>query len=262
MEYEAQIEVGSLGILSQEGVLAQYGITATRIPGEHKGVSFKGSYDALMKFLTEHYAMSSSEADTFISSTDEDEDEAGDCPKCGGKYEQGFYGDRCQDCGYEEGAPSDNFSNGPVSIPKTHEGKNMNEVNDDLGNCERCGGTGGLRNGNVCPACDGTGDKLESIEDQLKRQGLRLANNGEAGWYVMVTDRDADGTYGTKVWATDLPETQAEGKMNDFDKFMDVTLISEARTHGTTDNAASPQRRLARSYQENPLGRIKFGGKR
>lgn len=33
------------------------------------------------------------------------DDLPGDCPECGGGFEQGMYGDRCKLCGYETGVP-------------------------------------------------------------------------------------------------------------------------------------------------------------
>ena len=47
-----------------------------------------------------------------------------------------------------------------------------------------------------------------------------------------------------------------------FDRFMDVALVKEARSRGVDAEAPSPQRRLARSYQEHPLGRVRVGARR
>jgi len=45
-----------------------------------------------------------------------------------------------------------------------------------------------------------------------------------------------------------------------FDKFMDRTLLSESKRK-TVDEKLSPQRQLARNYQENPLGKTRIGVK-
>lgn len=41
----------------------------------------------------------------------------------------------------------------------------------------------------------------KSIAEQLKDEGLRLAGNTEAGWFVLVTD---ERNQPKKVWATDI----------------------------------------------------------
>ena len=46
-----------------------------------------------------------------------------------------------------------------------------------------------------------------------------------------------------------------------FDKFMDRTLIAESKRK-TLDEKVSPQRQLARNYQEHPLGKVRMGGRR
>jgi hypothetical protein len=137
--------------------------------------------------------------------------------------------------------------------------------------CTVCHGTG-EELGSRCTWCGGegieppedAGEEHETIEAQLAKQGLRLAKDGEAGWYVMVTDHDEDGSYGTKVWATDLPPSHgAQNEGTEFDKFMDRIVITERRTKKVDVlEENNPQRQRAMKYQDRPLNKTRFGGKR
>jgi hypothetical protein len=46
-----------------------------------------------------------------------------------------------------------------------------------------------------------------TIDEQLSKQGLRLAGHNESGWYVLTTDEDG---VVVKVWATDIDNTSKE----------------------------------------------------
>jgi len=57
------------------------------------------------------------------------------------------------------------------------------------------------------------------------------------------------------------PDPDRYREATDFDRFMDVTLFKESKSHGVDAKKPSPQRLIARKYQEHPLGKIRIGGK-
>jgi len=57
------------------------------------------------------------------------------------------------------------------------------------------------------------------------------------------------------------PDRYRESVSHDFDKFMDTTLLKEERARTVDAKLLTPQRTLARRRQENPLGKIKVGGR-
>jgi len=57
------------------------------------------------------------------------------------------------------------------------------------------------------------------------------------------------------------PDRYRESVSHDFDKFMDTTLLKESRARTEDAKMLTPQRTLARRRQENPLGKIRFGGR-
>ena len=68
---------------------------------------------------------------------------------------------------------------------------------------------------------------------------------------------DADTRDPDRAW-----DTRYEGASTEFDKFMDATLLKETRQATHDVKVVSPQRLLARNYQEHPLGKIRIGGPR
>jgi hypothetical protein len=69
-----------------------------------------------------------------------------------------------------------------------------------------------------------------------------------------VRDNDPD------LHVIHVREPQHEGVC--FDKFMDRTLLAEHRLQTVDAKAPSPQRRIARGYQEHPLGKVRMGVRR
>jgi hypothetical protein len=67
---------------------------------------------------------------------------------------------------------------------------------------------------------------------------------------------DPDRAYDARV------DREPRYEANGFDKFMDSTLIMEQKKKTVDADTVSPQRRLARNYQEHPLGKIRMGGRR
>lgn len=54
----------------------------------------------------------------------------------------------------------------------------------------------------------------------------------------------------------------AQNESTEFDKFMQSTLLKEQRERKIDETVVSPQRKIIRGYQERPLGRTRFGGRR
>lgn len=59
----------------------------------------------------------------------------------------------------------------------------------------------------------------------------------------------------------DRPTLRPEGKITDFDKYMDKILISEGRGRPPVKQEDNPQRRRAAMRQDRPLNKIRFGAK-
>ena len=137
--------------------------------------------------------------------------------------------------------------------------------------CESCDGTGESEKWNEasgvyhdCPCfhCNGTGEVKEDKMDE--RQETRCASCGNP-YNPSVMKECVEGTDVTLCEECYLDMVFGEPRheeANDFDKFMDVTLLKETRQATHDVEGVHPQRRVARKYQENPLGRITYGAKR
>lgn len=60
----------------------------------------------------------------------------------------------------------------------------------------------------------------------------------------------------------DLSREEGYSEATNFDKFMDSTLLTEQKRKTQDEAQVSPQRRIARGYQEHPLGKVRVGGRR
>lgn len=109
-----------------------------------------------------------------------------------------------------------------------------------------------LQTGPECPQCHGENTDFEGGPPSMMDHGTTK----------VLHCRDCDAEFEMDPFTGEL----AEGKLipqgvAGFDRFMDATLIKE--THQRKAHAAlSPQRQLARGYQEHPLGRVRIGRSR
>lgn len=114
-------------------------------------------------------------------------------------------------------------------------------TNDEFGEAEecKCGAKSGMMHDMGCPAGDerGLGETVE--HDPLIEPGAK--NHPEDCECPVCNDRG--------------PTKESFS----FDKFMTGTLLKEGREKKVDATEVSPQRRIARNYQERPLGRIRMG---
>ena len=130
--------------------------------------------------------------------------------------------------------------------------------------CAVCDGTGKAKEDDpmieqfdasdeCCPECDGEGCDPDGFEPCEMCDGTGFVPGDEE---VRGACPECHGS-GCEMC---VPEVQSES--TDFDKFMHVTLLKESCLHTQNAKIVSPQRQMARNYQENPLGRIRMGAKR
>lgn len=156
-------------------------------------------------------------------------------------------------------------------------------------NCEACDSTGesekwipssGVYHDHPCTVCHGTG----KVKDEQVTESMEETNMQELVWKCdscKHVEPVEDGGYElgdvetcvhcddgvAEVMEKDLvPHVVGAGmpqhENTEFDKFMDSTLLKEGKKLTQDASTVSPQRRLARNYQEHPLGRVKMGAKR
>ena len=142
-------------------------------------------------------------------------------------------------------------------MPGPKDYSEMPSFHDEPDHCHTCHGFGavdagdGRPEGAPCPECNGTGASVSGGEDDLCPEcgappGLPC-DPGCPNAETLGPDPDR--------------KRHEESVSHDFDKFMASTLIKESRAL-CKSAPVSPQRQLARNYQEHPLGKIKLGGKR
>jgi hypothetical protein len=178
----------------------------------------------------------------------------------------------------------------------TCHGTGIEEVWDDVGdeyidrNCSVCAGSGQVV-GNDEETCDGCGSRL----NEPHYSGCDFAGVTEAVEVIDVMVPVADNVDDVVACADGLPEDETtyddvcpccgewwngvrcdacdkaefescadleapiHVECNDFDKFMDRTLIDEGRKVMVSCEENNPQRRLAARYQDRPLNKIRIG---
>ena len=133
----------------------------------------------------------------------------------------------------------------------------------DLRPCYPCRGDGEI-NGRTCHLCHGMGYSPSSTWDG-ESDPMEGAHECEECGSMVTRDADTCPECNTPVPETPdeeeevhvVPHVQHESF--GFDKFMDQTLLKETRSKTVDSKTVSPQRRLARNYQEHPLGKTKAG---
>jgi hypothetical protein len=148
----------------------------------------------------------------------------------------------CDGTGMKKGMGSGDIDEMNEVMPETLE--------DDVEQCPHCGEEFSFYSpaGSDCPSC---GAELSPpSEEGCAECGAPLGTPCADGCPSASADRhEAD------------PDRYREGvDAMDFDKFMDATLLKETRQATHDVKEVSPQRRLARNYQEHPLGKIRFNG--
>jgi len=139
---------------------------------------------------------------------------------------------------------------------------------DGLVDCETCNTTGYI-NHELCPDCGGSGyerdrdENGEPIEPGAGLPGVQRENDD-------LDEADAAPTTSTPPPPTNTPSSTPSStpptptppmpktESTQFDKFMDRAALDEARTRKVDLPENNPMRRLAKNYQERPLGRIRF----
>jgi hypothetical protein len=95
-----------------------------------------------------------------------------------------------------------------------------------------------------------------------KRDAMNVdAQSGDTGYKPGPLD-NLDNPSGNTGFLPGYYKRKPVGEVTEglsFDKFMDATLIAEAKTQGEPARQIHPQRQLARSYQEHPLGKTRIG---
>jgi len=139
----------------------------------------------------------------------------------------------------------------------------------DSPSCDHCDGSGYVdaepATGDTCESCGGAGTVPGSGEygdrlgpypcDDCNGTGTKSSNEACQGCNAQVGEHcDPE----CSIHGAEHPDRMGEGVS--FDKFMDRTLLSESKRK-TVDEKLSPQRQLARNYQENPLGKTRIGVK-
>lgn len=144
------------------------------------------------------------------------------------------------------------------------------QVDDDM-LCRNCNGTGeGSTADTSCSSCHGMGTQPTHELEQTTKETEECPECFGTGLDPMSHDIDedptctaCDGTGGVEVYdAGGNPLVAHTNESTDFDKFMDSTLIMEQKKKTVDASKTSPQRLLARGYQEHPLGKIRIGGPR
>jgi len=132
------------------------------------------------------------------------------------------------------------------------------DVGEEGRECDACEGTGiDFDTDTECAECAGTG--------YLPEEEIHGACPGCGEYYY---DSGCEHGAGCKTCpecygrGCELCTPEVQSESADFDKFMDVTLLKESCLHTHNAKTVSPQRQMARNYQENPLGRITYGAKR
>jgi hypothetical protein len=129
-------------------------------------------------------------------------------------------------------------------LDEVEDGESLDGMEDHM--CPQCGAHPGEE-------CDCTGG--DEIDDMCPECGENL-NEFPGG-------HDPDCTYvrdtGAPAKEVELTPNIQHESIGGFDKFMDRTLLAEGKRK-TLNEKLSPQRQLARNYQEHPLGKTRING--
>lgn len=143
--------------------------------------------------------------------------------------------------------------------------EHMGEENEPKALCPTCHGFGaidagdGRPEGAACHMCGGSGEvddpRWEAMETEM---GVHDADdNGLESCEHCGAPEGMPCDLRCPNAERDDPMHQREAFS--FDKFMHSTLVKEGKERTRDAETVSPQRRLARSYQEHPLARVRVG---
>lgn len=162
------------------------------------------------------------------------------CYSCGGKAHRvtdmaspntpAYWCDTCEEY-VTEGAPGPDLSSGQLP-----------DLSDDPEAQEY------LQTGPECPQCHGENTEFEGGPPSMMDHGTTRT----------LHCRDCDAEFEMDPFTGELAEGKSSRGVSSFDKFMDATLIKETHQR-KVDAKVSPQRQIARGYQEHPLGRVRMG---